>query len=51
MKEWFEAPVPDQLSPVLTLRILGNGTLLTNSPGQHTSGLSRSKHYQTPHPL
>jgi len=37
MKAWIEAPVPDQLNPVLTLEIFGNGTLLTKSPGQLTS--------------
>ena len=36
MKAWIEAPVPDQLNPVLALQILGNGTLLTKSPGRLT---------------
>ena len=38
MKARIEAPMPDQLNPVLVLQILGKGTLLTKSPGQLTSG-------------
>ena len=41
MKARIEAPIPDQLNPVLVLQILGKGTLLTRSPGQLTSELSR----------
>ncbi len=39
MKAGFEAHAPNQLSSALTLRILGNGTLLTHAPGQLTSNL------------
>ena len=39
MKARIEAPIPDQLNPVLVLQILGKGTLLTRSPGQLTRGV------------
>jgi hypothetical protein len=43
MKARIEAPIPDQLNPVLVLQILGKGTLLTRSPGQLTSNVITSR--------